>query len=157
MTRGPFPASKWQRTASRTISRRPSRSSASAKIDSPRARAVNPPSGASCTRKIQLVHFRLVLELGLDGEAVVLRHRGVAVGLRDLGAALVGAARGVAVAELEVGRGEHAVGVALVVGALEVVGQHPEHHAEDVDSGCCHYFPMMSLAMVCNCMFDVPS
>src|SRR5215207_7388710 len=72
----------------------------------------------------------IFLELGLDGEAVVLRHRGVAVGLRDLGALLVGAAGGVAVAELEVGGGQHAVGVALVVGALEVVGEHLDHVVE---------------------------
>jgi len=51
-TLGALPSSKWQRTASRTCLCRLSISSASVKMDSPSARAVNPPSGASSTTKI---------------------------------------------------------------------------------------------------------
>src|SRR5262249_9727117 len=52
MTFGDSPASKWQRTASRTCSWMPATVSASAKIDRPSARATYPPSGASSTTKI---------------------------------------------------------------------------------------------------------
>ena len=52
MILGTSSSSKWQRTASRTFTCRPAMSSASVKIDYPRARAVKPPSGASSTRKI---------------------------------------------------------------------------------------------------------
>ena len=49
---GCCPSSKWHRTASRTWAWRLVRSSASVKMDSPKARAVYPPSGASSTRNI---------------------------------------------------------------------------------------------------------
>src|SRR5205809_2911618 len=52
MTCGPVASSKWQATASRTCCRNSSTLSASLKIDCPKARAVQPPSGASSTRKI---------------------------------------------------------------------------------------------------------
>src|SRR5437762_12836871 len=52
ITFGAFPSSKWQFTASRTCCRRVSNVSASVKIDSPKARAVKPPSTASSIRKM---------------------------------------------------------------------------------------------------------
>jgi hypothetical protein len=52
ITFGAFPSSKWQFTASRTCLRRPSKVSASVKMDSPKARAVKPPSTASSIKKI---------------------------------------------------------------------------------------------------------
>src|SRR5687768_13667750 len=71
-----------------------------------------------------------VREIRLQSHPVVLGHRGVAVRLCDLDAALVGAAGGLAVAVSEVGRGEHPVGVALVVGAVQVLGQDFDRLAE---------------------------
>src|SRR5919106_424631 len=52
ITFGRSASSKWQRTASRTASRSASTSSASVKIECPRARATKPPSGASSTAKM---------------------------------------------------------------------------------------------------------
>jgi hypothetical protein len=59
---GSWLSSKWQRTASRTLSYRSAGPSASVKMDSPRALAVKPPSGASSTRKINSDARRLCLE-----------------------------------------------------------------------------------------------
>lgn len=61
MIRGAFSSSKWHRTASRMFACRPGMSSASVKIDSPSARAVKPPSGASSTRKISSDASRVLL------------------------------------------------------------------------------------------------
>ena len=51
-TLGDFPSAKWHHTASRTFVWSSLSVSASVKIDSPSARAVKPPSGASYTTKI---------------------------------------------------------------------------------------------------------
>ena len=79
--------------------------------------------------------------------------------------------------------GQHAVGVAFVVGGFEITIQSFDHSSsgrpsripspartddrvdrivdqhlfEYVIRDIVSYFPMMSLAIVCNCMFDVPS
>ncbi len=52
ITFGAFPSSKWQFTASRTCCRRVSNVSASVKMDSPKARAIKPPSTASSITKM---------------------------------------------------------------------------------------------------------
>src|SRR5207237_8782816 len=54
-----FPSSKWQCTSSITCCRRVSNVSASVKMDSPKARAVKPPStDSSITKMISFISYR---------------------------------------------------------------------------------------------------